>query len=381
MTEGFSLLGGPLHRLACRTGLVRGGTDTTAVGLALGGGLWLALMTLAFADGIAGQVFSLSKLSAHVRLLIVIPLLFHVEALVDPRITSFIATLRGSGTVPARSVPALEAVLAPVVRWKDSWLPDAICMLAAVVVATTAQYLPLVGVTAGPRAGETALASALLWACWAACLALFRFLLLRCFLRLMLWVYLLFRISRLELHLVPTHPDGVAGLGYLEVVQSHYWPLVAGLSAVQSASLVEELSTGAIPFNGIVPAVAAVVIVDVVLFVGPLFLFFSKLWACQVKGLRDYMELGADYVSRFERKWVDGRATLDEPLLGTADLQSLADLNNSVAVVRNMRLIPASRLLFMGLAFAAVGPMAPLLLFQYPLSELALKFFSRLTGF
>jgi hypothetical protein len=45
--EDLSLLGGPLHRLGCRLGLVRGGTNTVVFGLVLGALPWLALLALA----------------------------------------------------------------------------------------------------------------------------------------------------------------------------------------------------------------------------------------------------------------------------------------------------------------------------------------------
>ncbi|MEK6263146.1 MAG: BamA/TamA family outer membrane protein [Planctomycetota bacterium] len=65
--EGFSLLGGPLHRLGCRLGLVLGGTNTIALGLALG-----VSGVLAFIEGISHQIFSLSLIGGHVRLLVAI---------------------------------------------------------------------------------------------------------------------------------------------------------------------------------------------------------------------------------------------------------------------------------------------------------------------
>jgi len=74
--KDFSLLGGPLHRLGCRLGLVRGGTNTVALGLALGALLWTVLVALALIEGVGHRLFSLSVIGAHVRLLVVIPLFF-----------------------------------------------------------------------------------------------------------------------------------------------------------------------------------------------------------------------------------------------------------------------------------------------------------------
>ena len=63
-------------------------------------------------------------------------------------------------------------------------------------------------------------------------------------------------------------------------------------------------------------------------------------------------------------------------LLGTADIQSLADLSNSVNIVRNMRWAPVSTRILIGFAVAALLPMLPLLLLKYPIAELATKLFT-----
>jgi hypothetical protein len=85
-------------------------------------------------------------------------------------------------------------------------------------------------------------------------------------------------------------------------------------------------------------------------------------------------------VNEFERKWLGADPAPGEPLLGTADIQSLADLSNSVSIVRDMRLVPVSPSMLMYLAVAALLPLLPLVLFKYPLADLLAKFFGRLAG-
>jgi hypothetical protein len=379
--EEFSLLGGPLHRLGRRLGLVRGGTNTVALGLALGLVLWGVLIVLAFAEGVSQQLFALSVIGGHVRLLLVIPLFFLCESFFDPRVTAFVQTIVRSGIVPRNALPTLESEIARCSRLKDSWLAEAICLLAAVLLSLLGPQLQLSGATATPDTGRV-LSDLILtgqWY-WIVCLTLFRFLMLRWLWRLGLWCYFLWRVSRLPLKLVPTHPDYAAGLGYLEVVQTHFTPLVLAISALQSASLAEELAVGGMSFEEIYPSLALVLVVNAVLFLGPLFIFAPRLWACRMKSLSDYMVFGSSYVGGFERKWLGAKAPPREPLLGTPDLQSLADLGNSIEVVRAMRWVPMSTRLVRDLAVAAVLPMLPLLLFKYPITELVQKFFTRLSG-
>ena len=92
------------------------------------------------------------------------------------------------------------------------------------------------------------------------------------------------------------------------------------------------------------------------------------------------MAMASRYVDAFDRRWIRGENPSGEPLLGTPDMQSLADLTNSVNVVRGMRCIPASRRLVMELAICVILPMVPLLLFKYPIAELTEKLIRALSG-
>jgi hypothetical protein len=212
------------------------------------------------------------------------------------------------------------------------------------------------------------------------CMPLFRFLFLRWLWRLVLWFFFLWRVSRLELRLVPIHPDRAGGLGYLELVHTEFTPLVMAISATHSASLAQDIALGRITFDSIYPAVAFILLADAVLFLGPLHIFSRKLWQCKVKGLSGYNTLAERYVNEFDRKWLGANPAPGETLLGTADIQSLADLSNSVGIVREMRLVIVSPFILKTLAVAAFLPMLPLVLFKYPLADLLAKFFGSLFG-
>jgi hypothetical protein len=380
----FSLLGGPLYRLGCRLGLVRDRTNTIALGLVLGAFPWIVLLALALFEGFGHVLFSIEAIGAHVRLLMAIPLLFVCEAFIDPLFTAFVHGIVRSQVVPATARPALETEIARITRWKDAWLPEALFLLAVVLLwlATPNQnfFASLSGLTGGsnPSAvGETTWTSQ--WY-WMACMTLFRFLFMRWIWRLALWCFFLWRVSRLELRLVSTHPDRAGGLGYLELVQTEFVPLVVAISATQSASLAQDIASGRMTFDAIYPGAAFILFVDAVLFIGPVCVFSHKLWKSRVKGMSDYGAFAERYVNEFDRKWLGADPAPGEPLLGTADIQSLADLSNSVSIVREMRLVPASRRMLMHLAVAALLPLLPLVLFKYPIGDLLTKFFERLSG-
>ena len=116
------------------------------------------------------------------------------------------------------------------------------------------------------------------------------------------------------------------------------------------------------------------------LFMGPLLIFSRSLWICRIQGWREYMGMASRYVSAFDRRWLrDGSAT-GESQLGTSDIQSLADLANSLAIVRGMQIIPVSKRLLTLLLVATALPLLPLAFLKYPVRDVALRLLQALTG-
>jgi len=379
----FSLFGGPLQRLGSRLGLVRGTTNTVWLGVALGLLAWGVLMVLAAVQGFGLKMFSLTVIGVHVRFLVAIPLFFACETWVAPRMAEFVRNIVRSGLVPETELPVLASAIRRVGRLKDCWPAEVLFLLAVLTVPMIESVVQLPGRTGDWTSILDQAGGGPTWVhglYLGFCLPLFRFLMFRWLWHLGLWWYFLWRVERLDLHLIPIHSDGAAGLGYLEVVQEHFIPLVVAISAVLSATFAEDLSAGTRAFEELYALVPAVFLLTAVLFVGPLLIFFRKLWECRVKGLNEYMAMAARYTQAFDRKWIRDETATGESQLGTPDMQSLADLTNSVNVVRGMRCIPASRRLVVVLAIYVILPLAPLLLMKYPLDQLLAQLFQMLVG-
>lgn len=86
--------------------------------------------------------------------------------------------------------------------------------------------------------------------------------------------------------------------------------------------------------------------------------------------MREYGTLAQRYVREFDAKWLRGGAPADEPLVGSGDIQSLADLGNSFEGIRNMSLVPFTKTTVLQLAVITLLPVAPLLLTMVSLEEL-----------
>lgn len=76
-------------------------------------------------------------------------------------------------------------------------------------------------------------------------------------------------------------------------------------------------------------------------------------------------------VRAFDAKWLRGEAPAGERFVGSGDIQSLADLGNSLEVVRSMRIAPITRDGILRLVGAILVPIVPLVLTMMPLEELA----------
>ena len=203
--DRFTLLGGPLHRLGTRLGLVRAGSNTLPLGLALSALFWLPLVILGVAEGGADRLFSIGLVAAHVRLLVAIPLFFLCESWLDPPAATFIPTLRRSGIVPEQAASAYERILARAARLTDSWTADAVCLVVALLVSVYGYTLPFSGSTAVPGHGVAGHGLTAQWY-WSVCLPFFRFLMFRWLWRIALWAWLLWRVSRLDLASAPGAP-------------------------------------------------------------------------------------------------------------------------------------------------------------------------------
>ncbi|MGO8789696.1 MAG: hypothetical protein ACLQVL_20245, partial [Terriglobia bacterium] len=78
---------------------------------------------------------------------LVIPLLFLCESLLDARLREFVSLIVRSGVVPKNALPALRSEIARTGRWRDSWLPEIMCLLATVLLTVFAAQFHLSGKT------------------------------------------------------------------------------------------------------------------------------------------------------------------------------------------------------------------------------------------
>jgi hypothetical protein len=207
------------------------------------------------------------------------------------------------------------------------------------------------------------------WYAWVSAPVL-QFLLLRWYYRLLVWTLFLWRTSRLDLHLVPTHPDQAAGLGFLTEALYAFGMVPMAQGFMMAGILADRIFYFGAKLTAFKGEISTLVIAMALLFLGPFCVFTKQLFTAKREGLREYGRLGSDYVLGFDRKWLRGGAPPDEELVGSGDIQSLADLAGSFDIIRSMRPTPFALGQIIYLVVMAAAPIAPLVLTMIPLEEL-----------
>jgi hypothetical protein len=200
-----------------------------------------------------------------------------------------------------------------------------------------------------------------------------QFILLRWYLRFFIWYRFLWQVSRLNLNLIASHPDRAAGLAFVGSSAYAFGPIVFAQGAMLAGLIASRVLYRSDNLFSFKFQAGGFVVFFVLAILGPLLMFTPKMERARRKGLADYGLLAQRYVESFEQKWIAEEPIPSEELLGSGDIQSLADLGNSFAVVREMRVVPFGLQDITRLAATTAAPMVPLLLTVWTPEEVILR--------
>ncbi|HEX2999895.1 MAG TPA: hypothetical protein VHR86_06635 [Armatimonadota bacterium] len=386
----FSLVcGGPLYWLMRHIRLIR--QDDLAVGrrvLIAWGITWLPLLILTAQQGTAfGPQVKVPLLGDYViygHLFVAVPIFILAEAWIDKPLIAVVREFNLAGLVEQASRENFAAAVLEAHRLCNSIVTEALLLAGAYVTVflnpiPTLPYFTTTWrtVMAGPAWELTAAG----WWLNLVSNPVFLFLLYRWGWKFLVWTWFLWRVAHLRLHLVATHPDRAAGLGFLGYGQLLFGPLLFAVAAVMSTAAANRLIYTEASFSKLQAPLIGFVVLIVLGCLAPLLFFVRPLAKAKVKGILTYTALSAEYMQSFDQKWVGRNHPEEEQLLGSPDIQSLADMGNSFEFVRRMQVVPCYIRIVLALTFATIVPLLPLLLIIMPAVELMRAILTMLSRF
>jgi hypothetical protein len=376
-SEDFSLvLGGPLYQLLLRVRLIQ--PPLGHIGWRIGvitALAWLPLVVLTifigrFVGGV--KVPFIYDFEVHARLLFSLPLMILAELVVYIRMRGLVAQFVERQIITDKLLPAFNAIISSAMRLRNS-LAAEIGLLLFVVLAGHFIWRKALALDSDTWYATVSSSSrsytlAGYWYSFVS-VPVFQFILIRWYYRVFIWCRFLFHVSRLDLNLVALHPDRSCGLAFLGNVTLGFAPLVMAHTGVVAGFIGNRIVREGATLSDYRVELVGIAVLLLAIVLGPLCVFIPKLNAARLAGLRTYGRLASDYVVGFARKWAPG-AMASEHLLGTSDIQSLADLANSFAIVRESRLVPFGRDTVVRFLVVIALPLVPLLFTMFAVEEL-----------
>ena len=372
------VLGGPLFQLVRRAHLTGDALELLRRRLLVITALvWLPPLILAAlagrAWGTAVRVPFLLDIEVHTRLLAALPLFIVAELVVHQRMRPLVRQFLERDLIAPESRARFDSAVASALRLRNSVVME-LLFIAFIYVGVVFLW-PHYGILHAaswyslPTDGGHQLTLAGWWLVYVS-IPMFQFMLLRWYFRVFIWIRFLAQVSRCQLRLVPTHPDRAGGLGFLASIAAAFAPLLAAHGALVAGFIANRIFFQGAKLTDFQIELGVVVGFLLLIVVGPLLFFTPQLATARRIGMRQYGTLAQRYVHEFDDKWLRGAAPPGEPLIGSADIQSLADLANSFEVVRSMSPVPFTRNTLVQLAVITLMPVAPLLLTMISLDEL-----------
>lgn len=375
----FSLImGGPLFQLCRRTHLAGDALELLPREvLVITLFTWLPLLLLSLIERHAlGGTIELSFLrdiEANVRFLVALPVLIIAELEVHRRISPLVRRFVERRIVVNEDLPRLQAAVNSALRIRNSVAVEA-TMLVLVYTAGLWWWRSQVALSehtwyALPEAKHLHLSLAGYWYVFVS-IPIFQFILLRWYLRLMIWFRLLWQITRLNLHLSAAHPDRAGGIGFLGKSSYAFAPLLFAQGTLLSGVIASRVLYDGQSLLSFKMMAAGFVGFFVLIILGPLVMFTPQLARTHQLGSAEYGLLSSRYVFDFEDKWIRACDPETSKLLGTADIRAMAEMANIYSNVRQMRLVPFGTRDITRLAVTTVVPLLPLSLTIFSVPQL-----------
>lgn len=322
--------------------------------------------------GSAVDIPFLHDASALARLFVVIPLLVIASRAIGMQLGNAMQYLESSSLIPDSEMPEYEDARADLNRRANSlWVELLLLVVALLIPWIAVRWFPALepqhdmSSWAFGSSDGTVLSAAGWWFGMVSRPLVGFFLLLWAW-RYFAWGLFLRRVGKLELAILPAHPDGIGGLN--PVTRAHLSFVLIGfaLNAALSGALADELLYAGFTIAQTGTEIAFFMVISILALTAPLVVFVPGMLRAKNQGLVEYGWLAHDLTRAFDARWSAGGTGL----LDSADPSAMADFGADYDQVRSMNSFPIGLHQLTSIGVILFIPFAFLVFTQISLAEL-----------
>lgn len=365
--------GDRLNRLFGRLGLgPRRPWHLLSRALLLLGVTWIPMALIAIGEGLFRPPMPMNffaDFAAYAQFFIGLPLFVLAEAVVIQATADAGGEFYSSGVLQKDSHrQALHHLHRRVAQLRDAWWVELLCVFFAyqfsmwIVGVELWAHSPLENWHTHLVGGERWLTWTAMWAFFIA-IPILNYWWLRHIARVLIWSWYLYRVSRLRLDLLATHPDRTGGIGFISDVQGHFAWLIFAYGVTNVAAPVG-YQISVLELNPWVPSVwgpmLGFVIGAPLLFTLPLFFFTRKLAVARQLARRRYRRLLYSETHKLEGRILPQRER-KQRLPEAVDVAVVNQLAQLYDRVDGMRVVPFDFRSMVQLLSSSLGSVATIL--------------------
>lgn len=369
--------GGPFDRIQGILRLERPGRPGT-VRRAFVFGLitWLPLLTLASLQDLAlGPLPKQSLLMdffSYARFLLAVPLLILGETFCSKQLALVVKQFVLTGVVGEAELPRFKKGIESILRHKDSAVVELVLIILAYTGSISSALTNLsLGIETWIVRGFQGHYTLSLAGWWyvAVSLPVYYFIASRWLWRIFLWGIFLLKVARMNIRVIPAHPDMAGGLAFVGDSPAAFAIPAFAFGCVLAGRFANEVMYAGKDLLSFKYIIIAFLLLELVLFAGPIIVFAAPLSRAKIKGILEYEGLASLLALQFEKKWMEGGASIDEKSLEQPDFSAVADFNQSVTIARKMNPVPFKLKGVVPLILAALAPFLPVVAIEIPLAD------------
>jgi len=190
--------------------------------------------------------------------------------------------------------------------------------------------------------------------------------------RLLVVTYWFWRVGKLGLSLVPTHPDRTGGLAFVEKVPGAFAMVTFAVSAVLASRWAHEVLHHDVSLQSLRLPAAAFVILWTILLLLPLVALAPALISARARAIPTYAALVGEQGRLLHRRWILREPVGDAPLLDAPEIGPVADAAAMYDAVKRMRVVPIGKGSIIQILLPIVLPLVVVALLRVPLKAVLL---------